>query len=337
MAINLKDIASIVGVSISTVSLVVNGKATKSRISEELEKKILAIAKENNYRPNILARSLRKGTTNAIGFVISDISNALFIKLARQVEKEAMNKGYKVFFASSDESDALCIEAIDTFLNMKMDGLIIVSTSGIEDKINQLTIHKVPFVLVDRYFPKIDTNYVIMNNWQSSYDAVDYLIKKGKRRIATFSYETSFFHMAERMNGYNAALKDNDIRFDSRLVPMIPFSVIDNEGIKEHIRFLVEECNIDSIFFQTSWTAVSGIQALYELKYEISKRVAVICFDDNEFYKLLRPTITSLIQPVEELGIESVRILIDDIKNKKANKMKNKTVYSARLIERESC
>ena len=71
--------------------------------------------------------------------------------------------------------------------------------------------------------------------------------------------------------------------------------------------------------------------------YEISKRVAVICFDDNEFYKLLKPTITSLIQPVEELGIESVRILIDDIKNKKANKMKNKTVYSARLIERESC
>ncbi len=337
MAVNLKDIATIVGVSVSTVSLVLNGKAAKSRISEELEKKILAIAKENNYRPNILARSLRKGTTNTIGFVISDISNALFIKLARQVEKEAMNKGYKVFFASSDESDALCIEAIDTFLNMKMDGLIIVSTSGIEDKINQLTIHKVPFVLVDRYFPKIDTNYVIMNNWQSSYDAVDYLIKKGKRRIATFSYETSFFHMAERMNGYHAALKDNGIRFDSRLVPMVPFSVIDNEVIKEHIRFLVEECNIDSIFFQTSWTAVSGIQALYDLNYEISKRIAVICFDDNEFYKLLKPTITSLIQPVEELGIESVRILIDDIKNKKANKMKNKTVYSARLIERESC
>ena len=137
MAVNLKDIASIVGVSVSTVSLVLNGKATQSRISEELGKKILATAEKNNYRPNMLARSLRKGTTNTIGFVISDISNALFIKLARYVEKEAMNQGYKIFFASSDEQDGKCIEAIDTFLNMKMDGLIIVASEGIEDKINQ--------------------------------------------------------------------------------------------------------------------------------------------------------------------------------------------------------
>lgn len=337
MAVNLKDIASIVGVSVSTVSLVLNGKANQSRISEELGKKILEIAEKNNYRPNMLARSLRKGTTNTIGFVISDISNALFIKLARHVEKEAMNLGYKIFFASSDEQDSKCIEAIDTFLNMKMDGLIIVASEGIEDKINQLSLQKVPFVLVDRYFPKIDTNYVVMNNWQSSYDAVDYLIKKGKRRIATFSYETTFFHMAERMNGYMAALKDNGIHFDNRLAPIIPFSGKETHDIREHVRYLVEECKIDSIFFQTSWTALDGIQALHELNYEISKRVSVICFDDNEFYKLLKPSITSLSQPTEELGIESVRILIDEIKNKRANKMKSKTVYSARLIERESC
>ena len=337
MSVNLKDIATIVGVSVTTVSLVLNGKATKSRISEGLEKKILAVAEKNNYRPNMLARSLRKGITNAIGFVISDISNALFIKLARNVEKEAMNHGYKIFFASSEEEDSKCIEAIDTFLNMKMDGLIIAATEGIQDKINQLRIQKVPFVLVDRYFPKIDTNYVIMNNWQSSYDAVDYLIKKGKRRIATFSYETSFFHMAERMNGYMAALKDNGIRFDNRLAPKIPFLGKEPHDIREQVRYLVEERKIDAIFFQTSWTALSGIQALHELNYEISKQVSVICFDDNEFYKILKPSITSLKQPIEELGIESVRILIDEIKNKKVNKIKSKTVYSARLIERNSC
>jgi LacI family transcriptional regulator len=337
MAVNLKDIATIVGVSVSTVSLVLNGKAAKSRISEELEKKILSIAEKNNYRPNILARGLRKGTTNAIGFIISDISNALFIKLARQVEKEAMKRGYKVFFASSDDRDDQCIEAIDTFLNMKMDGLIIVPTQGIEDKIRQLKIHKVPFVLVDRYFPKIDTNYVIINNWQSSYDAVDYLIKKGKRRIATFSYETSLYHMTDRMNGYIAALKDNGINFDNRLVLKIPWSAVEYEVIMEHVRYLVEECKIDSIFFQTSWTAVTGIRALFGLNFEISKRISVICFDDNEFFPLLKPSITSLIQPVEELGIESVRILIDEIKNKRANKIKSKTMYSGRLIERDSC
>jgi LacI family transcriptional regulator len=143
--------------------------------------------------------------------------------------------------------------------------------------------------------------------------------------------------MTERMDGYNAALKDNGIRFDSRLVPKLRFMISDINAVREHIRFLVEECKIDSIFFQTSWTALDGIQALQELNYEISKQVSVICFDDNEYFKLLKPSITSLVQPVEELGIESVRILIDEIKNKKVNKLKSKTVYSARLIERESC
>lgn len=337
MSVNLKDIAAIVGVSVSTVSLVLNGKATQSRISVKLEKEILAVAEKSDYRPNMLARSLRKGTTHSIGFVVSNISNAIFIKLARYIEKEARNKGYKVFFASSDEKDDQCIEAIDTFLNMQMDGLIIVSTEGIQDKISQLSIQKVPFVLVDRYFPKIDTNYVIMNNWQSSYDAVDYLIKRGKKRIATFSYETSFFHMIERMNGYTAALKDNGIRFDIQLVPSLPFMITDLNLIREHIKYLVEECKIDSVFFQTSWTALAGIQVLQELNCEIPKRVSVICFDDNEYFALLKPSITSLIQPVEELGIESVRILIDEIKNKRVNKLKSKTVYSARLIERDSC
>ena len=338
MAITIKNIAKVAGVSYSTVSLVLNGKASESRISKELEKKVLAIAKDLNYRPNTLARGLRKGVTNSIGFVISDISNSFFVKLARYVEKEAMKYGYRVFFASSDESDDKCTDVIDTFLNQRVDGLIIVPTQGIEEKINQLINQKIPFVLVDRFFPKVNANYVVMDNWQASYDATEYLIKKGKKRIATFSYKTGYFHMAERFEGYKAALKDNGIRFDKCIAPDVPF--LNTEGInkvmKEHIPYLVNECKIDAIYFQTNGTALSGIYNLYELGNEIAQQTSVVCFDDNQFFDLLQPPITSLIQPIEKMGIESVRILIDEIKNKRGKRMKNKTVYSATLIKRDN-
>lgn len=337
MSATLKDIAAYTGAGVSTVSVVLNGKGAENRISEEMIKKIKDAAEHLNYRPNMLARNLRKGETKTIGFVISDVSNAFFNKLARSVEAEALKHGYHVFIVGSDENDERCIEVIDTFLNLKMDGLILASTQGIENKIQQLKEQKIPFVLVDRYFPKVETNYVVMNNWQAAYDATEYLIKKGKKRIATFSYKTNFFHMAERMNGYKTALKNNGIRFDKRLVPEVPFLGIEEEDIKKNIQYLVEEHNIDAIFFQTNRTALPGITALYELNYKIPDEVSVVCFDDNEFFKLLNPKITSLIQPIAEMGMESVRILIDEIKNKRVNRMKSKTVFTSRLIERDSC
>lgn len=338
MSVTIKDIATIAGVSYSTVSLVLNGKASENRISEELQKKIIVIAKELNYRPNALARSLRQGVTHSVGFVISDISNAFFIKLARHVEREAMKNGYRVFFASSDENDNKCIEVIDSFLNQQVDGLILIPTQGIEEKISQLRAQKIPFVVVDRHFPKIDANYVIIDNWQSSYDATDFLIKKGKKRIATFSYETKFYHMKERLEGYKAALKDNNINFDKNLAPEVPFwnNERTNVLLKDFIPYLVEEQKIDAIFFPTNSTALPGIQILYERYIKIGNQISVICFDDNEFFKLLQPPVTSLVQPIEEMGIESVRLLMNEIENKRAKKATNKTVYRAKLIERNN-
>jgi LacI family transcriptional regulator len=329
MSVTIKDIAKSVGASYTTVSLVLNGKAKESRISEELKNKILETAEEMDYKPNILAQNLRKGKTNTIGFVISDISNAFFVKLSRYVEQTALKHGYRVFFAGTDEEDKKCEEVIDTFISMKLDGLIIAATPGIDKTIKKLIEQKFPFVLVDRYFPQIDTNYVILDNWQSSYDAVNSHIKKGKKRIATFAYATPFYHMEERLNGYKMALKDNGIRFDKNLVPEIPFLVPDSEVIKNHIQELVKEYKIDAMYFQTNRTALPGIQAIYELGAE--NDVSIVCFDNNDFFKLLKPPVPALIQPIEEMGTESVRILIDEINNKRANKMKSKTIYSARF------
>lgn len=317
MAVTIKDIAQYTGFSITTVSVALNGKGVKSRITAETIKKIEDAQLALNYRPNMLASSLRKGYTNTIGFVVSDLSNPFFIKLASIVEREAAKYGYSIFLAGSDENDEKCKAAIQNFVNFHVDGLIIAATSGSKNVITQLIKQKIPFVLLDRYFKKLNVNSVVLDNYGSAHIAVQSLISKGRRRIATFQYETDLLHMQDRLSGYKDALKENGIRFDKRLTPVIPFLNYDSKVIESQIKELIEEQKIDGIFFQTNRSALPGLKALLLNKYEIPEQVSVICFHDHESLELINPIITSLEQPINEMAIKSIKILIDAINGKK--------------------
>jgi len=330
MAITIKDIAQYTGLSISTVSVVLNGKGSKSRISEDTIKKVQEAELALNYKPNMLASSLRKGYTNTIGFVVSDVSNPFFIKVASIIEREAANFGYSVFLAGSDENDEKCKAMIQNFVNFRVDGLIIAATSGSKNVINQLIKQKIPFVLLDRYFKNINANSVVMDNYGSAYKAVQFLISKGRRRIATFSYETDLLHMHDRMSGYKAALKDNGIRFDKRLTPSIPFLNIDPLTIELHIKELIEERKVDGFFFQTNRTAMPSLQTLFSYQYKIPEQVSVVSYHDNEYFKLMSPSITSLVQPINEMAVKSIQILISAING---NTKIEKVVLPALRIE----
>ena len=317
MAVTIKDIAKYTGFSISTVSIALSGKTDGVHIGDEAIKQIKEAQIALGYRPNMLARGLRKNYTNTIGFVLSDVSNPFFVKIASIIEQEAANLGYHVFFAGSDEDDIKCQLAIETFINYKVDGLIIAATSGTKNVIQQLVRQKIPFVLVDRYFKRLNINSVVMDNYGAAYRAVQYLISKSRKRIATFSYETELLHMHDRFNGYKAALKDNKIPFDKRLVPSIPFMKANEDQVKSHVKELLEKTNVDAFFFQTNRSALPALEFLLLNDYKIPEEISVISFQDNDFFKLVRPAITALKQPVEQLGQECVRILINHIKGNK--------------------
>lgn len=314
MATTIKDIAHYTGLSISTVSVALSPKAHKSRISKETIERVRKAQVELNYKPNMLASGLRKGYTNTIGFVLSDVANPFFVKLASVVEMEASKYGYRVFFAGSEEDDEKCRQAIETFVNYQVDGLIIAPTSGIRETIKQLSNQKIPFVLIDRYFKRLNVNSVVMDNHGAAYNAVKYLLSKGRRRIATFSYDTNLLHMQDRFDGYKEALKEYGIRFDKRLTPIIPFMKGEGLLIKEYVKDLMENQKADAFFFQTNQTALPALEFLLLNGYSIPKDVSVIGFHDNDFYKLTTPSITALCQPVEGLGIESVASLLRSIK-----------------------
>ncbi|MDR1155596.1 MAG: LacI family transcriptional regulator [Bacteroidales bacterium] len=318
MAVTIKDVAEYSGLSTSTISVVLNGKAEKFRISRKTVNKVLAAVKILNYNPNLLAKSLRDGYTHIIGFVVSDVSNAFFVNIAGHLEKEALKFGYRVVFGGANEDDRTCLDTIDAFVNLKVDGLVIVPTGGVADRLNLLIRQEVPFVLLDRYFDNVEADSVLLNNFKSGYDPVEYFLSKGRKRIATLHYYTSLLHLEERMDGYRAALAKYGIPYDQSLTPKIPFSDINDDEVLEIIRDLVENKGVDAIFFQTNLAARSGLNALQKLNYRIPEKVAVFCFNNNTFYDLLKAPVCSLAQPVDKLGIEAVRLLMDKINNVQA-------------------
>lgn len=332
MAATIKDIALHTGLSITTVSIVLNGKG--ARISEDARRRIEEAKNFLHYEPNMLASSLRRGSTNIIGIVVSDL-HPYFIKLAQLIERNIAKHGYQVLIVGSDENDEKCEAMIDNFINFRVAGMVLAVTEGLKQRIIRLNKQRIPFVLIDRYFKGVNTNLVILDNYRSAYDAVDFLIKKGRTRIATFRYDTNMCHMEDRLNGYKAALKDNGIRYNKNLNPSIPFLEFDSIDIKSKIKEMVEVYKADAFFFQTTRVSIPVLESMSELKYRIPEDISIIFFHDNDFFKLLKPSITAQYQPLEEMADACVSILLSEIKGELTTKIR-RVFPSTKLFERSS-
>ena len=175
--ISLKTIANELGVSSATVSLVLNGKDKNGRVSKELSKKILEKAAELNYIPNTLAKSLKVGKSNTIGLIIADISNIFFGTLALYIQNFAQQKGYTVIIGNTNENLNEMELVINFLSSRQVDGFIITPTEKSQDLLNKLTLNNIPLVLVDRTFPELNVNSVMINNYEISYKATEQLIK----------------------------------------------------------------------------------------------------------------------------------------------------------------
>lgn len=211
--ISLKDIANRVGVSTALVSYVLNNQK-EGRINKEVAQKIRETAKQLNYRTNQVARSLKTNKTYTIGLIVADISNPFFSALARIIEDEADNNNYTVIFGSSDENSKKSEKLMETFLNRQVDGLIIAPPENSESQIQYLQEQDIPFVLIDRYFPDIKTNWVAIDNYTAAYKAVKHFIDIGRKKIGMITFNSSIFTIEERTRGYLSAMKQNGIKFE---------------------------------------------------------------------------------------------------------------------------
>jgi len=331
--VSLKDIAIKVGVSTALVSYVMNGLEKEKRVGPDIVKKIKEVAGELNYKPNQIARSLRKGTTNTIGLIVADIANPFFGQLARIIEDEAGKHNYTVIIGSSDENHIKSASLIDTFLDRQVDGFIIVPSEGCEKEIKALVEKEVPVVLVDRYMPGVATNYIVLNNYEATYEAVNHFLAKGYKQITLIVYKSPLIHIQERIRGYREAMIDNHLETAIHIKELLYTRVKEDmeKGISE---LFVGNQKPDALLFATNTLSISGMYAIKNHNIKVPEEMALIGFDGNEAFDFFYSPLTFIEQPIEEMGKESVRILLDQIKGSKNTQH---IELQHHLIQRESC
>lgn len=309
---SLKDIAEKVGVSKALVSYVMNGLEKEKRVGADIVKEIRKAAHELNYRPNQIAQSLRTGETKTIGLIVADIANPFFGNLARVIEDEAFRLGYTVIFGSSDEDFKKSELLIETLLNRQVDGFIIVPAENTSEQI--FFIHKkgIPMVLIDRYFPEIESSFVILDNYGASFEAVSHLVGNGYKRIAMISYKSGLIHMKERIRGYVEAMNYFNLA-DNILIKEISYSNLNYDVDIAITGIMNEPEKIDALFFATNALTISGLYSIKNKGFKIPDQIAIVGFDGNEAFDFFYSPITYIEQPISEIGIKSVQLLVQQI------------------------
>ena len=338
--VSISDIARKAGVSVSTVSFVMNDKAVKMRISREVIEKVENVAREMGYRPNQLARGLRTGKTKTIGLIVENISNAFFATLAKSIEDEAKKYDYKVVYCSTDNDEEKARDLINMLSQRQVDGYIITPTLNLGEDIRRLQAENKPVVLIDRYFPQHDEiPAVLVDNYEGVSRGMDYLVSKGYRKIALVSIETEMAHMKDRLRAYSDTLERHGITPDDRLVRIVPYNADHETALIEVVKLLSSAGkDVDAVFFLTNYLGVLGIEAIKKLQIKIPDQLAVLCFDDNDIFRLYTPTISVIRQPVEAIGQKAMQTLVERLRHtgEETNHINTPVRLTADLVKRES-
>jgi len=335
--VSLADVAKSLGVSKTLVSLVLNDKGDEKGISKDTQSRVRNKVKELNYKPNQFARGLRVGKSNTIGLVVADISNSFYAKICRSIEDNCTANGYNLIICSSDENPEKESTLIQMLIDRQVDGLIISTTQNNNKDINLLKKSNFPFVLIDRHIPNIESNFVIVDNKAGAKNAVEHLIRLGKKRIGHLTISPSHLSsLKDRTAGYKEALKENKIKFDDSLIREISF-----ENIKEDVRSALKELmsapqSINSLFVANNNIAVACLACLKEMNISIPQDIALVSFDDIDAFNLCSPPVSAVSQPILKMGEQAVKILIENIKNTKVTEPV-KVLLPTQLEIRQSC
>jgi LacI family transcriptional regulator len=327
------DIARSLNISITTVSFILNGKAVEKRISAALAERVLKYVKEVGYSANHQAKSLRTGKTKLIGLIVEDIANPFFANIARLIEENAYERGFRIMYCSSENDTEKTRELIKVFRERQVDAYIITPTNGIEKEIESLLQHNSTVVLFDRFFPGVLTNYVVIDNFGGTYQAIKHLVEQGYKNIAFVSLKSEQTQMQQRLTGYKAAVKECGLK---TFIEIIPVQHNTQGYVERIVKFLQKTATIDAVFFATNYLGISGLEAINKLHKKIASELGVISFDDHDVFRLYSPSITVVAQPIKELSDQLINILLQSIDSQEADKKVIQRVLPATLIVRES-
>lgn len=325
--ITIKEIASLAEVSTATVSKIINGK--DKYISEATRQRVLEIVEREGYIPNGIAKSLKMKKTKTIGIIIPDVMNLFFSELARGIEDAAEKKGYTVILCNSDNKEAKAKKYIEMLQEKMVDGIIL--TASEKGSYKSINLGNIPTVLLDRDV-NVDKKVgrIVVDNQEGAYIATKHLIERGCKNIAMISSDIKNKPSAERIKGYENALLDNSFNIKEERIFLDRYTI---ESGYKGVKNILKRTKIDGIFCGNDLIAIGVIKALKEMNIRVPEDVKIVGFDDIQISKYMDPPLTTIKQPIYEMGEEAVDMLIRIIKKEDVEKIK---VLDIRLVKRSS-
>lgn len=314
MTVTIYDVARIAGVSMATVSRVVNGN---TNVKPSTRKKVLQAIEDLGYRPNAVARGLASKKTTTIGVVLPDISSLLFAELVRGIEDIADMYHYDIILSSSDQNRDRELQLLNNLLEKQVDGLLFLGNELTDEHRRLFESTSVPIVLVTSTDPKHKIPSVCIDQEQAAYDAVEFLINKGHKRIAFLntSYRNQFSRF--RYNGYVRALQAHNIPFDEDYVIEIKPVY---EAAHSTATNLLKLSNAPTAFSTfNDEIAIGVIHAVQDQGLRVPDDIEVIGFNNTRFAQMVRPMLTTVVQPIYDIGAVSMRLLTKLINNEETH------------------
>lgn len=338
MSVTIKDVAKDAGVSTATVSHVINH--TK-KVSDSVAQRVQESIEKLNYYPNQLSGGLRSQKTYTIGLLIPTIENETFARLADSIQTILFELGFNLIVCNSHYDSEIEDQALNMLMMKRVDAIMAIPSFASSPKLEEIASSHIPVILLDRIINDLNADTVAVDNYQGEYVAVNYLIRKGHRKIGYVDRVTQQSHSLAQKQGYVDALRDNGIPFDENLVVSAQGHFY-NAGMSA-AQTLMQRCEkITAIACYYDLMAFGVIRGLLDLGYRVPEDVSVIGFDNMLFTEASSPRLTTVDTPSQQLAEAACDILIRRLKNSNKDNSQNeheeklKIMLEPKLVVRES-
>ncbi len=329
MKTTIYDVAEKAGVSISTVSRVINNTG---RISEKTKKKVLKVMEELQYQPSVVASALTGKRTHTIGLIIPDVSNPFFAEIARRVEDRGRELGFNLIMCNTDNNPETEEMYLSLIKQKSVDGIIIGTTSKNYHAVNHLLEEHFPVALIAQDIPELTIDVVTVDDFLGGYKAISHLVSLGHKNIGIVLGKLTRTSEKYRFQAYRQVLEEHGLGFDERLVKYTDYSMEDAK--RAALELLKSPQRPTAIFAYFDNLAIGVYQAAKELGLAIPDDLSVVGFDNTILAAIVDPPLTTIAQPIEEMARQVMDLLVKEIQGEKLTKQR--IILPPELIIRHS-
>lgn len=331
--VTIKDIARSLNISISTVSRALRGLP---EIHPATRDAVVKLAEELDYQPNQLAKNLAKSRTKTIGVIVPNLIYHFFSAMLNSIEEAALQAGYSVLVCQTNESYLREITNIQNLLRSQVEGFIISLSRDTDnyEHVERLTRKNIPLVLFDRYAESIDVSKVIVDNEAAAFKATEHLIENGCQRIGFLAGPARLLLSNQRIKGYQAALAKHNLQPDNHYVFHCDYT--QENTVMQTLALMSLPQPPDGVVTISDRVAYPAIYAMKQKGLRVPEDVAVVSFNNEPVSAFFSPALSSISQPIQEMGTETVRLLLKQIDANDTGAAKETRIMDTQLIVRAS-